>query len=90
MATIGPLLTGVGLYLLNKETSAPTLQNNSPNQLYGTLLSSLGIVVSVSSISLFVSANKTKKQAQLLLSGEPVSFLYNRVPVLKIGVQIQF
>ena len=90
MATIGPLLTGVGLYLLNKETSAPTLQNNSPNQLYGTLLSSLGIVVSVSSISLFVSANKTKKQAQLLLSGEPVSFLYNRVPVPKIGVQIQF
>jgi hypothetical protein len=56
--------------LLNKEGSSPNGQNSSPVRFYGAMLSSFGVVLSVSSIHMFISAGKTKREAKLLLAAQ--------------------
>jgi len=87
-AIVGPLLTGVGLYLLQKENSA-NWQNDSPSKMYGAVLSSVGFVVSVSSIPLFISAGKIKREANLLLKGGSSAAFNNRF-IPQAGLQINF
>lgn len=89
-AVAGPVLSGFGLYLLGKEGSITNGQNDSPVRLYGVLLGSLGLMVSISSISLFCSAGKTKREAQLLLSTSSSVRVGTRLPVPGIGLRIRF
>lgn len=89
-AIAGPVLSGFGLYLLGKEDPAPNWQNDSPARLYGILLGSLGIMVSISSISLFCSAAKTKKEAQLFLSATSTMQATGVFPAPGLRLRIAF
>ncbi|WP_121353329.1 hypothetical protein [Flavisolibacter nicotianae] len=89
-AIAGPVLSGLGLYLLGKEGPVPNVQNDSPTRLYGVLLGSLGLMVSISSISLFYSAAKTKRQAQLLLSATSTSQLTGEFLAPGLRIRIVF
>ncbi|HET7897025.1 MAG TPA: hypothetical protein VFL47_05135, partial [Flavisolibacter sp.] len=89
-AILGPLFSGIGLYLLNKEHASANWQDNSSSRMYGTLLTSFGVVLSVSSIPLFVSAGKTKREADLLLTAGYATPFQNVVPAPGAGVRITF
>lgn len=88
MAIAGPILCGAGLYLLNKKGPGNGLPDTSPTKLYGALLGSLGLTLSVSSCSLFVAAGKTKKEAKLFLAAHSSTYLNRRLAMA--GVQIIF
>ena len=89
-AILGPLFSGIGLYLLNKEHATANWQDNSPSRMYGTLLTSFGVVLSVSSIPLFVSAGKTRREADLLLTAGYVTPFQSLVAAPGAGVRISF
>lgn len=88
MAVAGPILCGAGLYLLNKKGPGNGLPDTSPTKLYGALLGSLGLTLSITSYSLFVAAGKTKKEARLVLSTQTSTYLNRRFTVA--GVQLFF
>lgn len=87
-AIVGPILTGVGLYLLQKENSA-NWRNESPSKMYGAVLSSVGFVVSVSSIPLFISAGKIKREANLFFKAGSSAAFNNKV-IPAAGLQVNF
>jgi hypothetical protein len=88
MAVAGPILCGTGLYLLNKKGPGNGLPDTSPTKLYGALLGSLGLTLSISSYTLFVAAGKTKKEARLVLTAHSATYLNRRLAVA--GVQLIF
>jgi len=73
---------------MEKENRA-TWRNESPAKTYGALLSSVGFVVSVSSIPLFISSGKLKRNASLLFKAGSLSPANNRL-VPEAGVRIIF
>ncbi|HET7897160.1 MAG TPA: hypothetical protein VFL47_05810 [Flavisolibacter sp.] len=89
-AILGPLFSGIGLYLLNKEHATANWQDNSPSKMYGTLLTSFGVVLSVSSIPLFVSAGQTRREADLLLTAGYTTPFQRIVAAPGAGVRITF
>lgn len=95
-AVVGPVLTGIGLYLYNKKTMEPVpgaagmQEKRSPIRVIGLLMGSLGITTTVCSIPLFVSATSLKREARLVLSSQSSSYINSHLALPGLGVQISF
>lgn len=96
LAVVGPVLTGMGLYLYNKKSREPVpggaglQEKRSPARLIGLLMGSLGITTTVCSIPLFISAASIKREARLVLSGPSTSSIHPRLALPGLGVQVNF
>lgn len=98
-AATGPLLTGIGIYLLSKESSISisgsggwisVSENNSPNRVYGTILATVGTLTTISIVPLLVKSSKAKTQAMLLVSDQSTTLFRSRIAVPSLGLQIRF
>ncbi len=98
-AIVGPVLTGVGIYLYNKENRTTgqgtgsligTQNNSSPAKILGILIGSLGISTTISSIPLFISAANARRVAKLVLSDRSISYLNTRISVPSVGLNVNF
>ena len=94
---LGPLLTGVGVYLANKEPftisgggGGSISVRESNTAIIGKMICTTGIITTLSSISFFISAGKAKKEAMLILSDESISYLNQRIAVPSLGLHITF
>lgn len=87
-AIAGPVLTGVGLYLLHQE-QATDWRRESSTKMYGAVVSSIGFLVSVSSIPLFIAAGKSKHEAMLLLKAGSTAVVHHRL-IPEAGLQLNF
>jgi hypothetical protein len=94
---LGPILTGVGVYLSNKDpftisggSGSSISVRESNTAIIGKIIGTTGIITTLSSIPFFISAGKTKKEAMLVLPDESVSYLNKRVAVLSLGLHIVF
>lgn len=63
----GPLITATGIYIHNQSS------NKTANDL-GSIVTAAGIITTLSSIPFFISSGRLKRQAQILLKNESVSF----------------
>jgi hypothetical protein len=93
----GPLLTGIGVHLLSKESSTVLVgsgnwigvrENDSPNRVYGTILAGVGGLTSLTIVPLFIKSAKAKRKANLLVSDQSTSFLNSKIFVPSLGLQI--
>ena len=89
----GPVITAVGLHIINKNhyaysngSSVTTGYNDGAT--IGYIISSTGILTTLSSLVLFGSSSKLKKRARLVLADEPVGFGINSARAQGIGLQI--
>lgn len=92
----GPILTGVGIYLIKHSPDRVVV---GPNYLYveenkngkiGAVIAATGILTTLSSIPLFISSGKAKREARLVFSDQSTTILNRRMSVPSLGWQISF
>ncbi len=89
----GPVITIVGLHIINKNhyvssNGSSTTTGYGDGATIGYLISSAGILTTISSRVFFASSAKLKKRAMLVLANEPTGFMKHNGNVQGIGIQI--
>ena len=90
----GPVLLGAGLYIAQK--NGPTLSSSGGSisvresnvGALGASIGVLGLATTISSIPLFISSSKAKKEAALLLKNESTGFINRKVSLTSLSLQI--
>jgi len=90
----GPILTGAGIYLIKH---SPDRVVAGPNYLYveenknariGAVIAATGVLTTLSSVPLFISAGRAKREAKLVLSDQTATILNRRISVPSLGWQV--
>ena len=93
--TAGPVLTGIGAYIASK--NGPTINftgggyvtvRNSNGSVIGGSIGALGIITTLSSIPLFISSAKAKREAALILKNEPTGLLNKKISVPGLSLRV--
>jgi|GEM_PF-6004436 len=91
----GPVLLGAGIYIAQK--NGPTLSGSGGGSftvrennvgVLGASIGVLGLATTISSIPLFISSSKAKKEATLLLKNESTGYINQRVSLTSLSLQI--
>lgn len=92
----GPALTAAGILLFKREPSVVVGGNgwlevrNSPSATIGSVIAAAGVITTLSSIPLFISSARNKREAKLLLKEESTSFLNKQIRIPGIALRIEF
>jgi hypothetical protein len=94
---LGPIRTGAGVYLSNKDPftvsgsgSGSISVRESNTAIIGKIIGTTGVITTLGSIPFFTSAGKAKKEAMLALSDESISHPNERIAVPSLGLHIAF
>ena len=91
----GPVLTGFGAYIASK--SRPSLSftgggyvtiRKSTGEIAGACIGAFGVITTLTSIPLFISSARAKREAALVLREETTSFLNKKISVPGISLRI--
>lgn len=92
----GPVLTGAGLYMFFREQVAPATRSggswvsNSAGRTIGGIMGGVGVFTTLTGIPLLIFANKTKKEANLILADHSIGFFGKRIALPSVGLQLHF
>ena len=90
----GPVLTASGLLLFNREPSVVVAGNgwiqvrDSPSGTAGSIIAAAGVITTLTSIPLFISSARSKREAQLLLKEESTSFLNKQISIPGLTLRV--
>jgi uncharacterized membrane-anchored protein YitT (DUF2179 family) len=91
----GPVLTGVGVYIISKHASdsrgaLPGAFNGSGTYAgsIGTAIGVTGVLTTLLSIPLFMSASNAKKEARLIFTEQSTGCTFRKIAIRAVGLQL--